>query len=443
MRKSPARLPPTIIAFSFALLIFCACGGASGSVEEPLAEPVPEQAGEPSVAATGTNDLQAIDVTAVATPDPAPKVQSAQLSDVAALPPVAADVNRRLSAHLDSYVYRPGDPPQRKAPGAVLLVDLPESRFLKAAGTADLATMQAVEPDDVFEIGSITKLFTAVLLLQLHEEGVLSLDDSLADWLPALTAVISNGGIMTLRQLATHTAGLDDYERDLYPLAQMIADPSLLTRGFAPNEIVAWVGENKTPLFEPGAPGKWQYSNTGYILLGMVLEAATGQSLSELYAQRIFEPLGLESAVLLESVPQEGQIVSGYNAMAGSYADLTRWNASGAWSAGALAMNAADLASAGHALLDGRLFRDRNTLDLMTDFVSTGDRGAFAGYGLGLAQLQDGTWGHAGGTPGFGSGLIVNPTDETVVVFLGNSGSFNVNPMELSSLPEDATAAQK
>ncbi|NJN84796.1 MAG: beta-lactamase family protein [Caldilineaceae bacterium] len=129
---------------------------------------------------------------------------------------------------------------------------------------------------------------------------------------------------------------------------------------------------------------------------------------------------------MLDGVPERGQTVRGYNAMDGAYVDVTNWNASGAWAAGALAMNAADLASFAHALVDGRLFQDApGQLSSMTDFVSTGQERGFTGYGLGFARLSDGRWGHSGGTPGFGAGLIIDPGLESVLVFLGNSGSFN------------------
>ncbi len=434
------RFLPKITTLCLTVLVLTACGRSSAPSAATVAEPTRKQAVESTADPTVSLDDQATAQPTTAPAGPTSTTPPLQPSAPADLPPLSADVSARLSGYLESLVLQPDDPPQRSTPGAVLLVDLPDGRFLGAAGSADLEEDRAVDPGDSFEIGSITKVFTAALLLQLHQEGLLSLDDSLRTWLPELAASIPNGEAMTLGQLASHTAGLNDYERDLYPLPQLISDQTLLERGFAPEEIVQWVAANKPPLFAPGTPGAWQYSNTGYILLGMVLEAATDQSLDELYAQRIFEPLGLDSAMLLEGIPQDGQIVRGYNAMNGDYADMTRWNASGAWAAGALAMNAADLAAFAHALMDGRLFQNAETLGTMTDFVSTGQDHGFTGYGLGLAQLQDGAWGHAGGTPGFGSSLVFDPVRGTVVVFLGNSGSFNVNPMELAAL---ADAAEK
>lgn len=339
-----------------------------------------------------------------------------------------------MSDFLNSQIYTPGDPPPRRVPGAVLLVDTPAGRFLEAAGVADLASGAPVITDDRFEIGSITKLFTAAALLQLEEEGALSLDDPLAKWLLDLAAAIPYGQEMTLRQLANHTAGLGEYERDLYPMPQALTDPGILGKSYTPEELVRWVAENKPPLFPPGAPGQWMYSNAGYVVLGMVLEAATGQPLGEVYRARIFEPLGLESAILLEAAPAAGETVHGYNAMTGEYIDVSDWNPSGAWASGALAMNAGDLARFAQALVNGELFQDPQSLAQMADFVSTGQPRGFTGYGLGLARLADGTWGHAGGTPGFGAVLLVRPDEGVAAVWLGNSGSFNVNPEELNAM---------
>ena len=97
------------------------------------------------------------------------------------------------------------------APGAVLLVDSPQGRFLEATGVSSLEDQTPMQVTDAFEIGSITKSFTAAVALQLQEEGVLSLDDSLAQWLPEMAAQVPNGEQMTLRQLANHTSGIWDY----------------------------------------------------------------------------------------------------------------------------------------------------------------------------------------------------------------------------------------
>lgn len=333
---------------------------------------------------------------------------------------------------LDAQVLAQDAAQPGRAPGAVIVVFADGAKFVKARGVADLAGEQALSIDDRFEIGSITKMFTAVLLLQLHEEGTLSLDDPVARWLPEIAAQLPHAGKMTLRQLASHTAGLENYEQQLYPMPDLLTDVAVLERAYAKEDLVALIAE-QSPLFEPGAPGQWSYSSAGYALIGLVLEAASGQALGTLYQNRIFDPLGLESAIVLDTVPNADQIVSGYFGGRGELVDVTRWNPSGAFAAGSLAMNATDLVAFAQALLEGDLFTDQATLAEMTDFVPTGQERGFTGYGLGIAELEDGVLGHAGGTPGFAAQLLTWPDEEIAAVYLANSGTANMPPNQFAA----------
>jgi CubicO group peptidase (beta-lactamase class C family) len=331
------------------------------------------------------------------------------------------EVSAGLSEYLQGLVYHEGEDPTANAPGLVLLAITPDGRYLGAAGVANLADGTPIEVDDVLEIGSITKSFLAVLLLQLQEEGVLSLDDPLSRWLPDLAARIPNGEDMTLRQLAQHTAGLGDYEVPLFRVPLSQGDTSAIERHFAPGELVGWVIENTQPAFAPGEPGQWEYSNTGYILLGMALETATGQPLSQLLHGRILDPLGMESAVYLENAPEPGQVINGYSSLTGEYIDVRGWDASAAGAAGALAMNAEDLARYGQALAASQLFQEPDTLDEMLDFFEPPGPGP-DGYGLGLVEYKEpGGWGHPGSTPGFSSLLFVMPDAGITIVSMANS----------------------
>jgi D-alanyl-D-alanine carboxypeptidase len=355
------------------------------------------------------------------------------------------DVRAGLAEYLQGLVYQEGEDPAAKAPGLVLLVDTPDGRFLGATGVANLADGTPVEVDDVFEIGSITKSFIAVLLLQLQEEGVLSLDDPLSRWLPDLAAQTPSGEQMTLRQLAQHTAGLGDYEVPLFRVPLSRGDTSAIEKHFTPGELVGWVIENTQPAFAPGEPGQWEYSNTGYILLGMVLEAATGQPLSQLLRSRILDPLGMASAVYLEAAPEPGQVINGYSSLTGEYIDVTGWDASSAGAAGALAMNAEDLARYGGALAAGELFGDSETLDEMLDFFEPAGPGP-DGYGLGLVEYKETSgWGHPGSTPGFssllyvmpGGGITVMPDAGITIVSLANSDVGPVSHRDVLSILAD------
>ena len=135
-------------------------------------------------------------------------------------------------------------------PGAVLLVDSPQGRFLEATGVSSVEEETPMQAGDVFEIGSITKSFTIAVALQLQEEGVLSLDDPLSQWLPEMAAQVPNGEQITLRQLANHSAGIWDYGDPI--LEAGATDPSLRQQSFTPEEIMAYALENGEPQFDPG-----------------------------------------------------------------------------------------------------------------------------------------------------------------------------------------------
>lgn len=339
------------------------------------------------------------------------------------------DLVTQLDAFLRSQVFYEGGVPEGASPGLVLLVDTPDVRYLKAAGVANLEVGTPMQVDDILQIGSNSKSMTIVLLMQLQEEGLLSLDDPLSKWLPDQAAILPNGDQIILRHLAQHTAGTWDYADDI--LGAGISDPSRLEDSYTPQEIVQYAADNGTPYFNPGEEGKLMYSNTGYILLGMVIEAVTGEKLADLYRSRIFVPLGMESAVLIEGVPQAGEITTqGYRwTEEGERLNTTSWNASQGWAAGAAAMTAEDLAVYGKALAGGELFQDPDTLLEMLSFNPAAKYTIGGPYGLGLIDYAgDGSvWGHGGQTLGFSSLWFIDPEKGIIVIGLTNSANYNAD----------------
>ena len=348
-------------------------------------------------------------------------VESA-LSSAGELP---AELVAQLDAFLQSQVWTEGGDPEGSAPGLVLLVDTLEGRYLNAAGVSSIEDGTPMQTDDILEIGSNTKSMTIVLLMQLQEEGVLSMDDMLSDWLPEQAAQLPNGEQITLRQMAQHTAGLWDYADDI--IGGGIADLDLLEKGYRPEELVQYAADKGEPYSAPGE-GQWHYSNTGYVLLGMIAEKAAGKSLGELYQERIFDPLGLETAVLIEGVPQEGEITTqGYwwTEEDEEVVNTTNWNASQGWAAGAVAMSAADLATYGEALAAGELLQDEDSLAQMLAFDGSALYSVGAPYGLGLIDFGNGYWGHEGQTAGFQTLWYTNADEQVMVVGLTNSATYS------------------
>ena len=187
--------------------------------------------------------------------------------------------------------------------------------------------------------------------------------------------------------------------------------------------------DNGTPDFAPGEEGKWKYSNTGYILLGMILEKATGQTLGELYKARIFEPLGLKTARSSKTSTAAGEITDGYWwTEDGKINNTTNWNVIQGWAAGGIAMTAEELLTYGKALAAGQLLKNPDTLAEMLTFNPNAMNGLM-GYGLGLLDFSKvgtpGSWGHEGQTAGFQSLWYTNPDTGVTVVGLTNSTAYS------------------
>jgi D-alanyl-D-alanine carboxypeptidase len=315
------------------------------------------------------------------------------------------------------------------APGVSLLVITPEGRYFKSTGVADVTTCEPLPADALFEIGSNTKMMTAAIIYQLQEEGMLSTADPISQWVPEMAAIVPNSDQMTIDMLLTHTNGIYDYLNGVAedgPLAAGVEDKEVLTAGFAPEEIVQLAMESGQPYFEPGAESRWTYSNTGYILLGMIIEAATGKSYGENLQERIFEPLGLEKTFLLEGQPESGLLPQGYFQPPFDYT-TGEWNATQAWSAGAVVSDAEEMAVFLKTLFTGELFQDPATLDLMLapaqpsyeqfndDFY----------YGHGMFH-KFGLLGHGGQALGYQSDVGYLPDEDVTIVIWSNSAENGV-----------------
>ena len=171
-----------------------------------------------------------------------------------------------------------------KVPGVSAAVILGDgSRWAGVSGRSSVVPDQSVAPATSFVVGSITKTFVASLILELRDDGLLALDDPLSLWLPDYP----NSAGITLRQLLSHTSGVFDYfAHPDYPEA-VFSDPS---RSWAPEEILATFPH--APYFAPGTG--YRYSNTNFVLLGLVAEAAGGAPIGQQLRTRFWQPLGLE-----------------------------------------------------------------------------------------------------------------------------------------------------
>ena len=370
--------------------------------------------------------------------------------------PVSSAVLRRELQHqLDGLVRQGGDAP---VGSAVVRIETADGRliFEGAAGVARPDTGAAMRPSTPIHIASVAKTFTATLVLQLAEEGRLGprgIDAALADFNVFSPEVlrrlhrrdgVSHAERITLRQLLTHTAGLRDAMVDDAEHCAGPAPGSLIGGLLAPggNPARAWVpwdakrpddasagvvnffinrGIADQPLFLPGEG--FHYSDTGFVMLGLLVETIDGRSLQTSLRARILEPLGLRNTYLAyRDEPALGpNRAPEAEVYAGDLPILTSGgNLSFDWAGGGLVSTVSDLATFLRALLGGRLFRSNITLAQMTQWIRpAGLDESRTGVGLGLFRTPiDGAelWGHSGA---WGTKLAFEPRSR--LVFAGTT----------------------
>jgi D-alanyl-D-alanine carboxypeptidase len=293
--------------------------------------------------------------------------------------------------------------------------------YAGTVGYGDVAQSHPVVATDRFRIGSITKTFTATLVLQLVAANQLGLDDTLAQHytLPDGSA-FPGGDTITIRQLLSHTSGIYDF------LEVTSFDPSDTTHQHDDGIVVA---AQQSPYFTP--PGsKYHYSNTNYEILGRIVENVTGEQYGARLQAQLLGPLGLADTYLEETNPS-GTFVTGTDYVNGALQDVTRFDApSVAWAAGGIVATAHDLEKWSAALWGEQRILSQDMLTLMTTppAVPVDDPNAPAGtlsnYGLG-AMIQATPWrvGHTGARAGFNSDVRFEPGRNMAVSVITNTQS--------------------
>lgn len=290
------------------------------------------------------------------------------------------------------------------------------------AGVADRDTGRPMPHNAHFRIGSNTKTFAAVITLQLVGEGRLSLDDTVDEWLPGVVSGNGNDGRrITIRQLLQHTSGLFNYTAGLVVLSTEEAFLEHRYDSYEPEELVA-IAMKHEPNFAPGSA--WSYSNTNYILIGMVIEEITGRSWATEVRERITKPLGLTQTFSPGDRPTLPRpYAKGYQQFepAGPLVDTTDWNTTAAYAAGDLVSTPADLTRFWQALLGGRLLKPAQMKQMRRTVPATefGDVLPGAGYGLGIMRLPlscGDVWAHGGDVPGMSTVNGVTPDGRRAVV---------------------------
>jgi serine beta-lactamase-like protein LACTB len=320
-------------------------------------------------------------------------------------PEAVAAAPASLSSQIDALLSRRYEMDQ---PGAVVLV-VKEGKVVhrKAYGLANLELDVPMRPDLVFRIGSITKQVTAAAVLKLVEDGKLDVKAPASRYLDELPKAWE---AVTVEQLLNHTAGIPSHKEHPTYKARMREDmtPAELLEAFVAN----------LPLeFEPGT--RYRYSDTGYLLLGMLIEQVSGQRYSEFIQQRFFEPLGLKRMRYGSETELIEGLVPGYTK--GPKPCAYR-STSQAFASGGLVSDADDVARWLLALYEGKVLKPESLARMMAPLKLKDGKEVGYGFGIGFRPLgKTKLAGHAGGVPGFKSWAETDPATRTVVVILNNT----------------------
>jgi CubicO group peptidase (beta-lactamase class C family) len=343
---------------------------------------------------------------AEAKPNPAP---AKRLSEAEALAEITAFLNQQAA--------------EDKLSGAVLIAKDDKPVFKKAYGLADKSAKTANQTDTKFNLGSMNKMFTAVAIAQLVEKGKLAFDDKVGKILPDYP----NRDVrekVTVHQLLTHTSGLGSYWNKKFEerraSIKTVADYLAL---FA----------DEPPQFEPGA--RFQYSNSGFIVLGAVIEKVSGQNYYDYVRQHIYQPAGMSNSDAYEMTEQTGNMAMGYTSEGEGPSSKTRKENSGSrpnrgGPAGGGYSSAEDLLKFAVALRQNKLISARSLELVTTGKVKMGGGGNLYAYGFGDLRVNGKrSFGHNGGAPGIASSLSIFPELGYTVIVMTNYDPPNMMPV--------------
>jgi D-alanyl-D-alanine carboxypeptidase len=321
--------------------------------------------------------------------------------------------------------------PSMAGPGATAYVSGPHGAWSGAAGLANVKTGERMRPDARMRLESVSKLWTATLILQLAGEDRLRLDDTVAKHLPGL---LPYGNRITIRELLNHTSGMidnNDITRDPLSYIKLVKDPALHAQLLS---VYRRVQEDPGTTFSPllwirfaawipllAQPNtQYHYSNIGYETLGLIAARAAGRPLGSLYRDRIAKPLGLTSVAYDPQGDIAGPHPVGYSIDSGKPVAATAWGTGGVGAEGGIVASARDEARFLVALMQGKLLKPAQ----LTALTTVTPAAAAGLYGLGTGVDPSGcagtAYGHNGGGLAFSSSVFVSKDGKRVAVLLVN-----------------------
>ena len=316
---------------------------------------------------------------------------------------IAPDLRQKIDKAAQDVLTHTG------VPGAsVAIVKDGAIAYVQAYGSARLDPDTPARPEMRYSIGSISKQFTAAAVLLLQEDGKLSLNDKLAKYLPNLT----RSNEVSIRQLLSHTSGYQDYwPQDYVP-------PFMLQPITAEKILDLWA---RKPLdFDPGT--RWQYSNTNYVIAGLIIEKVSGMPLLQFLQKRVFAPLGMKSVMNIDQDKLGDTDAAGYMRYALGPPRVAPKEGKGwLFAAGELAMPADDLARWDVSIISQKLLKPDSYREFETEVLLQNGLGTQYGLGIDVSTQSDRrALAHGGEVSGFTSQNIVFPDDRVAIVVLTN-----------------------
>jgi CubicO group peptidase (beta-lactamase class C family) len=333
-----------------------------------------------------------------------------QLLLILGLSALGAHAQQNLDAQFDPLVEAQYQKPG--APGAAVLVAKKgQVVYHKAFGMANLELDVPLRTDHVFRIGSVTKQFTAAAILQLMEQGKLSLDDEITKFIPDYP---TQGERITVEHLLTHTSGIKSYTgmKEFSPMQRR--------KDLMPLELVDFFKDQPME-FKPGT--QWRYNNSGYILLGYIIEKVAGKPYGEYIAETLFKPLGMTRSYYGAVEPVIKNRVPGYSQadVEGTYANSPYLSMTQPYAAGSLLSTVEDLYIWNKALHGGKVLKPETLRKATAPYKLADGSDSHYGYGLQTGNLLgSSTIEHSGGIPGFLSFLLYVPGEDICVAILTN-----------------------
>lgn len=333
--------------------------------------------------------------------------------------PVAAATQTAMAAQIDAAIA-----PLYKAnePGATVIVVKDGKTVLrKAYGLADLAASKPMQPDMVLRLGSITKQFTAVAIVLLADEGKLALSDPITKYLPDYP---TQGKTITIEHLLTHTSGIVSYT----------GKPNYETDMTQDRTVAGMIDTFKNdPLeFEPGS--RMAYNNSGYFLLGAIIEKISGQRYADFLAARIFTPLGMKHTAY-EGVERTAHPRAvGHSKRSTTFEPAAPLSMSQPYAAGSLVSTVDDLARWDAAISAGKLLQPASWKRAFTSYTTTDGKPTGYGYGWELGKLRGAARiAHGGGINGFSTYALRLPEQKVFVAVLSNADDGVADPALIAS----------